>query len=197
LLKHLLDDICAVVVHRSYYDSNEFIKFYLAAVIVIKGLEETVDVFAFKLDSKIMDALAELVLIEKSISSVIGVFELALETSNSLAASVLKLEAESLNKNVLELRDLLRSLYSHSASSVLARLASTASDHRGLDFSLVIGLHLSFLLVRHFLEKLVSSMVVRYASRFSRLVVPVGESHRVFIAHLTRLSHGFIIVDVI
>ena len=90
----------------------------------------------------------------------------------------------------------MRSLNGHSTSSVLARLTSTLSDHGSPDFSLVISLHLGFLLVRHVVEKVVSLMVVRDTGRLSRLVIPVGKSHGVFSAHLARLSHRFIIVNI-
>jgi len=57
----------AVVVHGSDNNSNKLVELYLATVVVVECLEETVNVLGVDIDTEIMNALAELVLVEEAI----------------------------------------------------------------------------------------------------------------------------------
>jgi len=57
----------AVVVHGSDNNSNKLVELYLATVVVVECLEETVNVLGVDIDTEVMNALAELVLVEEAI----------------------------------------------------------------------------------------------------------------------------------
>jgi len=66
-MESLQHNILAVVVHGSDNNSNKLVELYLATVVVVECLEETVNVLGVDIDTEVMNALAELVLVEEAI----------------------------------------------------------------------------------------------------------------------------------